>query len=95
MNVGEIKLEVRHCPGHTRGHIVFVEENERCVFTGDCLFSGTIGRTDLPGGDYNQLIESIQTNILGLGDDFTIYCGHGPETTVGRERKSNPFLALE
>ncbi len=92
LQVGGLRLEVRHCPGHTHGHIILVEANERCVFTGDCLFSGTIGRTDLPGGDYNQLIESIQTNIMSLGDDFTVYCGHGPETTVGRERTSNPFL---
>ena len=92
LDVGNLKFEVRHCPGHTLGHIVLIEENERAVFTGDCLFSGTIGRTDLPGGDYDQLIESISANILSLDDDFTAYCGHGPETTVGREKTSNPFL---
>ena len=90
--VGKLKFSVRHCPGHTRGHVVLAEESERKVFTGDCLFSGTIGRTDLPGGDYDQLIESISTNILSLGDDFTVYCGHGPETTIGREKAANPFL---
>lgn len=90
--VGTLRFLIRHCPGHTRGHAVLIEENERCVFTGDCLFSGTIGRTDLPGGDHEQLIESIRTNILSLDDDFTVYCGHGPETTVGVEKKSNPFL---
>lgn len=90
--VGNLKFSVLHCPGHTRGHVVLAEESERTVFTGDCLFSGTIGRTDLPGGDHGQLIESISENILSLGDDFTIYCGHGPETTIGRERTSNPFL---
>ena len=92
LNVGNLKFEIRHCPGHTRGHIVLAAENERAVFTGDCLFSGTIGRTDLPGGDYDQLIASIRENVLSLGDDFTVYCGHGPETTIGRERTTNPFL---
>lgn len=92
LEIGKLKFEVRHCPGHTLGHIVLVEENERAVFTGDCLFSGTIGRTDLPGGDYRQLIDSINNNVLSLGDDFTAYCGHGPETTIGREKASNPFL---
>ncbi len=90
--VGELKFSVRHSPGHTPGHVVLAEQNERAVFTGDCLFSGTIGRTDLPGGDYDQLIDSIRTNILDLDDDFTIFCGHGSETTVGHERTSNPFL---
>ena len=89
---GDLRFSVRHCPGHTRGHIVLAEQNERAVFTGDCLFSGTIGRTDLPGGDYEQLIDSITRNVLSLGDEFTVYCGHGPETTIGRERASNPFL---
>ena len=92
LEIGNLKFEVRHCPGHTLGHIVLVEENERAVFTGDCLFSGTIGRTDLPGGDHEQLIASIKENILSLGDDFTAYCGHGPETTIGREKATNPFL---
>lgn len=95
LHVGNLKFEVRHCPGHTRGHIVLVEEHEKAVFTGDCLFSGTIGRTDLPGGDYKQLIESIRANILSLEDNFKVYCGHGPETTIGRERANNPFLARE
>lgn len=90
--VGNLRFSIRHCPGHTRGHVVLVEENERAVFTGDCLFSGTVGRTDLPGGDHKQLIESIKGNILSLADDFTVYCGHGPETTVGNEKVSNPFL---
>lgn len=90
--VGKLRFSIRHCPGHTRGHVVLVEENERVVFTGDCLFSGTVGRTDLPGGDHEQLIESIKTQILSLADDFTVYCGHGPETTIGVEKVSNPFL---
>ena len=90
--VGELSFTIRHCPGHTLGHVVLVEESERAVFTGDCLFSGTIGRTDLPGGNYERLIDSIKQNVLNLADDFTVYCGHGPETTVGRERTHNPFL---
>ncbi len=91
--VGELKFSVRHCPGHTLGHIVLAEESERKVFTGDCLFSGSIGRTDLPGGNYDQLIASITEHVLTLGDDFTVYCGHGDETTIGREKAYNPFLA--
>ena len=90
--VGELRLRVLHCPGHTRGHVVLAEEREKKVFVGDCLFAGSIGRTDLPGGNYDQLIESINDNILSLGDDFTVYSGHGPETTVGREKMTNPFL---
>jgi hydroxyacylglutathione hydrolase len=90
--VGELRFKVLHCPGHTRGHVVLAEESEKKVFVGDCLFAGSIGRTDLPGGSYDQLIESINSNILSLGDDFTVYSGHGPETTVGRERATNPFL---
>jgi hydroxyacylglutathione hydrolase len=90
--VGDLRFSVRHCPGHTPGHVVLAEESERKVFVGDCLFLGSIGRTDLPGGSYEQLIESIETNILSLGDDFTVYSGHGPETTVGNERVNNPFL---
>lgn len=90
--VGNLSFNIRHSPGHTRGHVVLVEENEKKVFVGDCLFLGSIGRTDLPGGDHEQLIKSINDNILSLEDDFTVYSGHGPDTTVGRERRSNPFL---
>lgn len=90
--VGSLQFSVRHCPGHTRGHVVLAEESHKKVFVGDCLFEGSIGRTDLPGGDYDQLIDSINTQILSLGDDFVVYCGHGPETTVGREKATNPFL---
>jgi len=92
LEIGNLRFEIRHCPGHTLGHIVLAEKNQRAVFTGDCLFSGTVGRTDLPGGDHEQLIASIRENVLSLGDDFTVYCGHGDETTIGRERATNPFL---
>ena len=91
-DVGGLKFEIRHCPGHTLGHIVLAEHEQKVVFTGDCLFSGTIGRTDLPGGNYDRLIASINENVMSLGDDFTVLCGHGPDTTVGKERKDNPFL---
>lgn len=90
---GEITLEARHCPGHTVGHVVFVDHANKVVFTGDCLFNGTIGRTDLPGGDFETLITSIREQILSLDNEYRICCGHGPDTTVGRERASNPFLA--
>jgi hydroxyacylglutathione hydrolase len=90
--VGNLNFKVLHCPGHTRGHVVLAEETERKVFVGDCLFEGSIGRTDLPGGDYEQLMDSINRNILALGDDFTVYSGHGRETTTGHEKLTNPFL---
>lgn len=90
--VGELDFDIYYCPGHTRGLVVLAEKNEKKVFVGDCLFAGSIGRTDLPGGDYEQLIESIIRNILSLGDDFVVYSGHGPETAVGDERQNNPFL---
>ena len=89
---GKLKFKVLHCPGHTRGHVVFAEESHKRVFVGDCLFQGSIGRTDLPGGSHEQLMESIEKNILTLGDDYTVYSGHGPETTIGHEKATNPFL---
>lgn len=92
ISVGKLAFTVRHCPGHTPGHIVLVEDAEKLVLTGDCLFSGTIGRTDLPGGDFRQLIASIRNKVLSLPDDFVVMCGHGPNTTVGYERITNPFL---
>lgn len=90
--VGNLRFKVLHCPGHTRGHVVLAEEKEKAVFVGDCLFEGSIGRTDLPGGNFEQLIDSINNKILALGDDFTVYSGHGRETTVGHEKRTNPFL---
>lgn len=90
--VGNLKFKVLHCPGHTRGHVILAEENHKKVFVGDCLFENSIGRTDLPGGSHEQLMESINNKILTLGDDFTVYSGHGAETTIGREKKLNPFL---
>jgi hydroxyacylglutathione hydrolase len=91
-NVGTLEFKVLHCPGHTPGHVVLFEPNERKVFVGDCLFAGSIGRTDLPGGSTEQLMDSLKNRILPLGDDVAVYSGHGPETTIGRERQTNPFL---
>jgi len=90
--VGSLRFSVRHCPGHTRGHVVLAELTEKAVFVGDCLFEGSIGRTDLPGGNFEQLIDSISNKILSVGDDFIVYSGHGRETTIEREKATNPFL---
>jgi hydroxyacylglutathione hydrolase len=91
--VGELKLEVRHCPGHTPGHVVFYAAKERKVFVGDVLFAGSIGRTDLPGGSTEQLLDAIRNKLLTLDDDVMVYSGHGPLTTIGEERLTNPFLS--
>jgi len=90
--VGNLRFKISHCPGHSPGHVILIEEAERKVFGGDCLFENSIGRTDLPGGNYEQLMDSINSRILTLGDDFTVYTGHGNDTTTGREKASNPFL---
>ena len=90
--VGQLTFKALHCPGHTPGHVVLFEAGERAVFVGDCLFAGSIGRTDLPGGSSEQLMDSLLNKIVPLGDDVTVYSGHGPETTIGRERLTNPFL---
>ncbi|HEX2091562.1 MAG TPA: MBL fold metallo-hydrolase [Longimicrobiaceae bacterium] len=87
---GECDLEVRHTPGHAPGHVILVGDG--IALTGDCVFRGSIGRTDLPGGDFQTLMRSIREQILVLPDGTTLYSGHGPETTVGFERVSNPFL---
>jgi len=90
--VGNLSFDILHCPGHTPGHVVLFEPNERKVFVGDVLFAGSVGRTDLPGGSSEQLMESIKNKLLTLGDDVEVYSGHGPLTTIGHERKTNPFL---
>jgi hydroxyacylglutathione hydrolase len=90
--VGDLALKVLHCPGHTPGHVVLFEPTERVVFVGDCLFAGSIGRTDLPGGSYAQLLDSLTNKIVTLGDDVRVLSGHGADTTIGRERRTNPFL---
>jgi glyoxylase-like metal-dependent hydrolase (beta-lactamase superfamily II) len=90
--VGKLRFKVIHCPGHTPGHVVLFEERERKVFVGDCLFAGSIGRTDLPGGSSKKLMDSLLNKLLPLGDDVEVYSGHGPKTTIGEERLTNPFL---
>jgi len=90
--VGDVALEVRHCPGHTPGHVVFFEPDARLAFVGDVLFAGSIGRTDFPRGDHATLIRAIRENLLPLGDDVRFVPGHGPMSTFGEERKSNPFV---
>lgn len=90
MAVGELELTVIHTPGHSPGSVCYIAGD--VAFTGDTLFAGGIGRTDLPGGSYQQLMQSIQSKLLKLSDDTTIYPGHGPESTIGDERRENPFL---
>ncbi len=92
LRLGGYNFEVRHAPGHTPGHVVFYCAAEKTVFCGDVIFGGSIGRTDLPGGSYNTLIDSIRQQILSLPDETHLLSGHGPETTVGEERRENPFL---
>jgi hydroxyacylglutathione hydrolase len=90
--IGTLKFAVLHCPGHSPGSVVFVHGGERFAIVGDVLFSGSIGRSDLPGGDHATLIRSIKDKLIPLGDDVTFICGHGQPSTIGRERISNPFL---
>jgi glyoxylase-like metal-dependent hydrolase (beta-lactamase superfamily II) len=91
--VGAIALEVRHTPGHSPGSVTLVDHTGRRAFTGDALFAGAIGRTDLPGGDMPTLLAGIRAQILSLPDDYAVLSGHGPASTVGEERADNPFLA--
>jgi len=93
LNIGEYLFEVRHTPGHTPGHVIFYCAAEKVLFVGDLVFQGSIGRTDLPGGSYKALIDSIHSEVLSLEDETRILTGHGPETTVGKERYSNPYFA--
>jgi len=90
--VGGLGFEVRACPGHTPGHVVFFMSEHRFALVGDVIFHGSVGRTDLPRGDHATLLRSIHEQIIPMGDDVAFLCGHGPPSTVGRERQSNPFL---
>jgi glyoxylase-like metal-dependent hydrolase (beta-lactamase superfamily II) len=90
IKAGVVSLKVLHTPGHSPGGISLLEQG--MVFTGDALFAGSIGRTDLPGGDLTTLLRSIKTNLMTLPDDTKVFCGHGPASTIGEERKDNPFL---
>ena len=85
-------LHVRHCPGHTPGHVVFHSPAMKRAFVGDVLFAGSIGRTDFPGGNHQQLLDSIAQRLWPMGDDTVFIPGHGPESTFGRERRSNPYV---
>jgi glyoxylase-like metal-dependent hydrolase (beta-lactamase superfamily II) len=89
---GNSSLKVFYTPGHAEGSVCFYNEPQRFVITGDVLFKDTIGRTDLPSGDFNQLMKSIKTKLFTLPDETTVYPGHGPETTIGYERENNPFI---
>ena len=92
MTLGEHRFAVLHCPGHTPGHVVFVNHAARFALVGDVLFQGSIGRTDFPYGDHAALLRAITDKLLPLGDDFQFLCGHGPGSTIGAERQHNPFL---
>ena len=91
--VGEQVLRVFHCPGHTPGHVVFLYDEQKVAWVGDVLFQGSIGRTDFPRGNHEQLVASIRDTLFPLGDDITFIPGHGPTSTFGQERRSNPFVA--
>lgn len=92
IKIGDGELEVLLVPGHSKGSIALYDRKGKYIITGDALFKGSIGRTDLPGGDYNELINSIETELLSLPDDTVILPGHGPASTIGEEKRTNPFL---
>ena len=94
IKIGEVELDVFHCPGHTPGHVVFVHRNTQLAIVGDVLFKGSIGRTDLPKGDFNTLINSIKNNLWPLGEQFMFIPGHGPMSTFGEEMRSNPYVGV-
>ncbi|MBT4077403.1 MAG: MBL fold metallo-hydrolase, partial [Gammaproteobacteria bacterium] len=93
ITIGNLHLQVLHCPGHTPGHVVFFHAESRLVFVGDVLFKGSIGRTDFPFSNHQDLINSIKNRLWPLGDDITFVPGHGPLSTIGEERRSNQFVA--
>ncbi|MEE9927145.1 MBL fold metallo-hydrolase [Microvirgula aerodenitrificans] len=93
IRVGERTLDVLHCPGHTPGHVVFVDREATRAWVGDVLFAGSVGRTDFPGGNQDDLVASIRGKLFPLGDDIGFVPGHGPESTFGDERRHNPFVA--
>jgi len=92
IRVGNITLETLFTPGHAPGHVAFYLREHNTLFAGDCLFAGSIGRTDLPGGNYAQLMASIVNVLLPLGDEVVVKAGHGADTTLGQERRTNPFI---
>lgn len=92
VSFGDHVFEVYHCPGHAPGHVIYFNRKQGFAHLGDVLFSGSIGRTDLPGGDHRQLLDSIRDKVLPLGDQVGFICGHGPGGQIGEERRTNPFL---
>lgn len=92
IKLGDTELKIYHVPGHSPGHVVFYHEESKILVAGDVLFYGSIGRTDLPGGNYQTLISGIKEKLFILPDDTKVYSGHGPETTIGFEKENNPFL---
>jgi hydroxyacylglutathione hydrolase len=93
LSLADIDFEVKHVPGHCQGHVLFYVADAAVAFVGDVVFQGSIGRTDLPGGDYQQLMRSIRDHVMTLPNETTLYSGHGPATTVEEERAFNPFIA--
>lgn len=93
VTVGEQELQVLHTPGHTPGHVVFFHAQSQLALVGDVIFAGSIGRTDFPRGDFNTLVNAIRSKLWALGDDVSFIPGHGPMSTIGRERRTNPFVA--
>jgi len=92
LNIGAHEFEVRHCPGHAPGHVVFINHANKIILMGDVLFKGSIGRTDLPGGNHQSLLDSIAQKIMTLDDEYQFVCGHSEPSTIGAERSTNPFL---
>lgn len=92
VSIGSLSFDILHCPGHSPGSVVYFSKELRFAHVGDVLFSGSVGRTDLPGGSHQTLIDSITQKLLPLGDDVSFICGHGPGSTIGQERLTNPFL---
>ena len=92
VTVGNVQLDVKHCPGHTPGHVVFYSAEDRLAVVGDVLFAGSIGRTDFPRGNHADLIRAIKEKLFPLGDDVVFIPGHGPTSTFGQERKTNPYV---
>ena len=91
--MGDVELDVIHCPGHTPGHVVFYNKENQFAQVGDVIFNGSIGRTDFPKGNHQQLLESIREKLFPLGDNVEFVCGHGPNSTFGNERLHNPFVS--
>lgn len=92
VSVDQHNFEIRHCPGHAPGHVVYVNHETKLILMGDVLFRGSIGRTDLPGGDHQQLLDSIAEKLMTLDDEYQFVCGHTAPSSIGEERKTNPFL---